>query len=121
MKRRDVGPPDWVAEAFAREREAYGQTQPSCNKPADAVQPPTGMSDQAKVDFLRANHATEGTWDGDKLTSIKLGHLPDSPTTAADQVKSRTPAEAERHARAEQRRIALAASGGPVRRLGVEE
>lgn len=77
------------------------------------------MSD-AKAQWMRSVGAIEATWATDGgLLSLKLGPAP--PVADEDEdhpVKPRTAEAIQRELRENRRRIALGASGGPVRRLG---
>ena len=74
----------------------------------------------ARVKWMRRYGATACTWSPDgQLLSATLGEAPPPPLEDDDPVQPRkltAEARAE-HARTELRRIALGASGGPVRRL----
>lgn len=91
----------------------------------------TGMSNtyppawEAKVAFMRARGITSATWIslgetlGETLGEVTLGPLPSAPSDD-DTEKTQpsiSPQQRELNARAERRRISLAASGGPVPRL----
>jgi hypothetical protein len=79
--------------------------------------------DDAKAKWMRTVGATEATWsDAGQLLSLKLGAtpIPDADDDEDDTQSSRKKLTAEAReiaARAEHRRIALGASGRPVRRV----
>ncbi len=80
------------------------------------------MSDYLAA-WMRTVGATEATWDPNgKLLSLKLGPAPVEPDEDEDETQSsrkKLSADAQvTAARNERRRIALGASGGPVRRVG---
>jgi hypothetical protein len=83
------------------------------------------MTNEDKVRWMRDLGIVEASWsaDGDVL-ALKLGPVPPAPASSEeddDPVKRRSAEERERYARDERRRIALAASGGLVRRVSAED